>query len=310
VDVRACGGESNRWAVILAGGSGTRLLSLTRHLTGDDRPKQFCALAGNRTLLEQTQRRVAQVVAERNTLLLLTQAHERYFRDAVRDVPLRNLLIQPSNRGTAIAIAWSLIRLHSIAPNATVSFYPSDHHFKQDNEFAAATEQAYVHADVYGDRVVLMGMAPESPEQSYGWIEPGLKLRHGAHGSLFEVKRFWEKPTRELAIGLMAAGCLWNSFVMVGRVRAFLKMIRLAIPELIAAFESSPRRRIDAIYDQLPEWNFSSDVLSARPKDLAVLPAHGLGWTDLGEPHRVIAACRGRIPEGSLREYGGRISVR
>src|SRR5258708_25791269 len=69
---------SSRWGVILAGGEGTRLLSLTRKITGDDRPKQFCALTGVETLLEQTQRRESQVVAERHALLILTKTHERF----------------------------------------------------------------------------------------------------------------------------------------------------------------------------------------------------------------------------------------
>src|SRR5882762_4161328 len=90
VDVPDSHGPS-RWGVILAGGEGTRLLSLTRKITGDDRPKQFCALTGVETLLEQTRRRVSQVVAERHALLVLTKTHERFYKDQLRDVPARNL---------------------------------------------------------------------------------------------------------------------------------------------------------------------------------------------------------------------------
>src|SRR5713226_4576409 len=71
--------ESHRWGVILAGGDGKRLLPLTRRITGDDRPKQFCALTGGETLLKQTRRRVAQIIPEPQTLLILTRTHERYY---------------------------------------------------------------------------------------------------------------------------------------------------------------------------------------------------------------------------------------
>src|SRR5438094_2997112 len=104
-------GSSRRWGVILAGGDGTRLLPLTRRITGDDRPKQFCALTGGETLLDQTRRRVARVIPEKHTLLVMTRIHERYFTDQVTDIPAARLLIQPYNHGTAPAIAYSLTRL-------------------------------------------------------------------------------------------------------------------------------------------------------------------------------------------------------
>jgi mannose-1-phosphate guanylyltransferase len=88
-------------AIVLAGGDGTRLRALTRPLTGDDRPKQFCALLGEETLLAQTRRRAARLVAPERTLLSVTRTHEPYYRSALADVPRRNVVAQPRNRGTA-----------------------------------------------------------------------------------------------------------------------------------------------------------------------------------------------------------------
>lgn len=195
-----------RWGVILAGGDGKRLLPLTRQITGDDRPKQFCALTGGETLLEQTRRRISQVVPEQDMLLVLTRTHERFYADQLPGVPTSNLLVQPSNHGTAPAIVYSLIRLNAVAPDAVVGFFPSDHHFENDEAFAVAVNQAFEHGELYGECVLLLGIPPDSPEEAYGWIEPAARLYRVAVGSSFAVRRFWEKPSRGTAIRLMDEG--------------------------------------------------------------------------------------------------------
>src|SRR2546427_8785411 len=93
------GSDSHRWGLILAGGDGKRLLPLTRRIAGDDRPKQFCAILGNETLLRQTQRRISQLVWPWRTLLVLTCTHESFYTDEVARIPSSRLLIQPSNQG-------------------------------------------------------------------------------------------------------------------------------------------------------------------------------------------------------------------
>ena len=115
-----------------------------------------------------------------------------------------------------------------------------------------------------------------------------------------EVSRFWEKPSRQIASHLMRRGCLWNSFVMFGTVDAFINMIRHALPNLLACFESTcattdsvmNEKGLRDLYLKVPVTNFSDEVLVARPSDLAVIRARGLGWSDLGEPERVFSMLR------------------
>jgi mannose-1-phosphate guanylyltransferase len=284
---------SRRWGIILAGGDGKRLLPLTRQITGDDRPKQFCALTGGETLLDQTLRRVSRVVGDERTLVVLTRTHERFFAGQLAGFAPERLLIQPHNHGTAPAIAYSLTHLHRIDPDAVVSFFPSDHHFANAEAFAIHVDLAFAEAEQHPERVILLGVAPDSPEEAYGWIEPGDSLA----SQVFEVRRFREKPTRRVAVRLMRGGSLWNSFVMVGRVSAFLELIRRTLPDLLRSFESmwaavTPGMEANALrklYARIPATNFSDEVLSVRPSDLAVLPARGLGWSDLGEPRRAMS---------------------
>ena len=98
------GAGSDRWAMILAGGDGMRLRSLTRRITGDERPKQFCPVIGGRTLLEQTWRRTGQVVPPERTLLVFTRRHERFYQPLVSELKARHVVAQPENRGTAAGI--------------------------------------------------------------------------------------------------------------------------------------------------------------------------------------------------------------
>jgi len=292
--------DSHCWGVILAGGDGKRLLPLTRRITGDDRPKQFCALSGGETLLKQTRQRVGRMIPEPQTLLLMTRAHERYYTDEVTGVLLSCLLIQPHNHGTAPAIAYSLTRLRQMDPRGLVAFFPSDHHFAGDEALIIYIDFGFAQANLHPERVILLGIEPEAPECAYGWIEPGAPLADSSGNFISDVSRSWEKPSRRIASHLMRRGCLWNSFVMVGAVGAFIKMIRHTLPNLLACFESmwatmTPRTEDEALRDlylKVPATNFSDEVLSARPSDLAVIRARGLGWSDLGEPERVFSMLR------------------
>ena len=292
--------DPRRWGVILAGGDGKRLLPLTRKITGDDRPKQFCALTGGETLLKQTQRRVGRMILGQQTFLVMTRTHERFYSGQVAGVPSSCLLIQPHNHGTAPAIVYSLTRLWQMDPHGLVAFFPSDHHFANDEAFVTHIDFAFARAKSHPKCVILLGVEPDAPEEAYGWIEPGTPLASESGNVISEVNRFWEKPSRRIASRLMRRGCLWNSFVMIGAVGAFIDMIRHALPNLLACFESmwattTPGMEDEALRDlylKVPATNFSDEVLSGRPSDLVVIRARGLGWSDLGEPRRVLSMLR------------------
>jgi mannose-1-phosphate guanylyltransferase len=188
--------RSERWAVILAGGDGTRLQAMTRSITGDDRPKQFVPVIGGSTLLEQTRRRVGLSVLPGHTLFVVTEKHQRFYRSVADGVSPNLLLEQPANKGTAPAILYALMRVAAKAPKAIVALFPSDHYFADDEAFMSHVDAAFDAVQARPTMITLLGITPSSPETEYGWIEPWhdaavdhsresllgkARLRHGPH---------------------------------------------------------------------------------------------------------------------------------
>ena len=282
----------HRWAVILAGGDGKRLLPLTRRLSGDERPKQYCNILGGETLLDQTLHRVARIVNPDRTFSVVTKAHETFYSKYEG-----RLLVQPSNRGTGPAIVYSLMRLREMDPSAVVGIFPSDHHFADDDAFVNCVGQAFESAELHSDAVILLGVVPKQPESEYGWIELGEPRRSCGPGLIFGVRQFWEKPSRALATDLMLRGCLWNSFIMVGHVGAFLSLVQQASPFLFESVQSiaptfftkHEQESVLDLYLSMPSGNFSTEILSAGPAHLAVLCGSDLEWADVGDVDRALS---------------------
>ncbi len=230
-------------------------------------------------------RRAARSLDPERTLFVVTRAHERYYSDELADVRPRQVLIQPDNKGTAPAILLSLLHLRSLDPGASVVFLPSDHHYADEYGFLAAVHRAFEVAEERARRPILLGASPTHPETGYGWIEPGPLVETAARTRLFRVMRFWEKPSPPAARMLLNLGCLWNTFVMVGRVSAFLDMLQTATPHLYDKFErheTAPGHfDSERLYETLDPVDFSRDVLARSPVELAVMNTGPVGWSDL-----------------------------
>ena len=288
--------RGRRWGVILAGGDGVRLQPLTQLICGDDRPKQFCPLFGERTLLGQTLQRSEQTIPREQLLVSLSGHHRKWYSQEAGLRPSQRV-VQPANKGTAPPILHSLLSLAQLDAQALVAILPCDHHYSDEQSFASALEYAFETVAERTDSVVLLGAKPDYPEVEYGWIELGSPL--GREGSeLFRVRRFQEKPAIEVARRLFEQGSVWNTFVMVGHVRAFLQMVQTALPSLLNVLASArmwtgqEMQIEDSLYESVPSVCFSRRVLSAETEQLVVLRLNEVGWSDLGDPGRAFLAAR------------------
>jgi len=297
---RAAAPDGEARLIILAGGDGVRLRSVTRALEGDDRPKQFATLVGKEPLLVQTVRRASLIAPADRTVIVLTRGHETWYREILPAGDSSGQAIQPENRGTATGVLFALLRIAALTTEAPVVILPSDHWVSSDPVFMLHAQIAVEFVEKNPGAVVLLGVPPKRAETEYGWIEPGRPIS-GARGGLARVVRFVEKPSPDAARDLYASGrSLWSTSVVVARVEELLVRFAIAQPDLVDAFlenwsslgSPSEAAALETLYRKLPIVDFSRDVLQSRPADLSVLAVQGVDWEDLGHPRGIIEARR------------------
>jgi len=284
------------WAVVLAGGEGVRLRPLTRHLYGEDRPKQFAALLGDRSLLRQTLDRAARLVAPDRTVVVTMDHHARYVAADVGPAGRAPwILAQPADRGTAAAV---LLAAHFILAHdaeAVLALFPSDHLIVEEAAFIAHLGAVTSFVAGHPDWTVLLGAPPTEAEPEYGWVERGETVGATLEGPIWRVRRFQEKPSPAEAQRLLALGALWNTFVLVAGAAAVVEAGRDCVPSLhdrlrqAVTFAGAEHERwaLRQAYALAPTASFSSAVLEAWPFPLGVSELRGITWCDLGSVERL-----------------------
>ena len=292
--------RSQLWGVVLAGGEGMRLRTLARRICGDDRPKQYVPLLENRTLLRQTLDRVAIGIPPDRTTVITLRSHTGYFVQLSGGFRPPHVLVQPADRGTAAAI---LLAAHWVAEQdagAILAVFPSDHFVLGEATFMAHIARIAAWVAEHPARLVLLGAQATVPEVEYGWIELGQPLSAQEDRRIWEVRRFWEKPSEETARICLGAGCLWNTFVLVGKAAAFLRIGERAVPAVsdrLARLTPFLGTEDEAwathqAYALMPKVNFSEAVLEPCAACLAVADLPRVTWSDLGSPRRVFDILR------------------
>lgn len=267
------------WAVVLAGGVGSRFWPLST----PDRPKQLLSLVNEAPLLANTLERLAPLVPAARTLILTNASIRAAVAHAAPGVPAANVLAEPRPAGTAAALAWAALQiaarpaLDGGGPAAVMLCVHADWAVGDAPAFRAALGDAAAAARTYRS-LVTVGVVPTRPDPGFGYICPAAEIAPG----LSRVERFVEKPDRARAERMCADGYLWNSGIFAWRVDDFLGEVRALTPEVAPALDVDPRADGGAAFFAAVRSAISVDVgVLERSARVLVLPGR-FGWDDVG----------------------------
>jgi mannose-1-phosphate guanylyltransferase len=267
------------YAVIMAGGAGTRLWPAARR----ERPKQLQQLIFERPLIAETVCRLADRYPIDRILIVTAARYTDAIRDAVPELPPENILSEPFGRNTAAAIALAAFPIAREDRDAIFAVFPADHIILKPDALFQALDIAEELAGQH--RVVDIGVPPSHPETGYGYIELGERIADRDGVEAFAVRRFVEKPDRETAEGYLAAGnYIWNSGMFVWRAGAFLDALREYLPEthdrLAPAVAAGEDALTDA-YEHIPDISVDYGIME-KVSDVVAVPVD-FGWRDIGD---------------------------
>ena len=297
------------WSVVLAGGEGSRLRTLTTTREGLVIPKQYCSINRSSCLLQDALKRAATVAMPSHVCTVVADQHRRWWTSAIAGLNESNVFVQNRNRGTAYGILLALLKLEMRNPSAIVTFLPADHYFRDEEAITRVLRIAGNLASANTHATYLLGADPERADPELGYILPAEKVLDKPA----EIVGFTEKPTTDHARELLSVGALWNLSILVGSLGALLELFEEDYAERLGQMREAlncrvagDRQSLDTFYGAIAPSDFSHDVLEVQATRLQVLRVPNCGWTDLGTPQRVEATVRSMGVNGdSVRPHIG-----
>lgn len=276
--------SEHTYAVIMAGGGGTRLWPVSRK----EKPKQLLPLIGQETLFQGTVQRLENLFPPERILVVTVEEQAREMRLQAPEIPAENYIIEPAPRGTASVVGLAAAVLHKRDARAAMAVLPSDHFIRNRDLFHYLLKAAFDVAE--NGYLVTLGISPSQPSTAYGYIQQGEPLAGEYKYPTYKVKRFIEKPNEQAAQQLLRTGDhSWNSGMFIWRADTILSEINRQMPTLGGALKNISSAwgtsQQDAVLNE--HWHDlkveTVDYgIMEKAEQVAVLPAGGLGWSDVG----------------------------
>lgn len=274
----------NLYAVIMAGGSGTRLWPLSRQ----NRPKQAIELVDNRTMFQHAVDRLEGLLPLERVLVVTARDHVAALAPQVPDMPRENFIVEPMGRGTAGAIGLAAVYLKQRDPDAVMAVLTADHYIRDVSRFRAVLFAA---AQVARQgHIVTLGIEPSFPSTGFGYIRRREQMGVVDGFTAYGVDAFVEKPDADRAVEFLATGLYsWNSGMFIWQVRRVMAEFERQMPDLYANLQTveaalgtpDEAEVLAEVWPQVRKETIDYGVME-RADDVVVIPVD-IGWTDIGD---------------------------
>ncbi|MBN2539816.1 MAG: mannose-1-phosphate guanylyltransferase [Deltaproteobacteria bacterium] len=272
------------YAVIMAGGKGTRFWPLSR----EKKPKHLLNITGKKTIIQYTVDRVTPLVEKDNILIVTGASHCDEIREQLPELPAENILIEPVGRNTAPCIGLAAIHIRKRDPDAVMFVLPSDHLITNAEGFLASLTTAREMAK-REPCLVTIGIKPRWPETGYGYMERGTVADTIGETKIYAVRSFREKPDQATAEAFFRdGGFFWNSGMFIWKASTILDNIKKLIPDLyegLLTIEDSIGTKheeeiLSEVYRNIKPVSIDYGVMEKAP---GVCMVEGdFGWNDIG----------------------------
>ena len=267
--------ERAKFAVIMAGGVGSRFWPLSRN----QKPKQFLDILGTgKSLLQMTFDRLCKITSPE---CILVVTHKDYFALVQTQLPLileKNILTEPDRKNTAPCVLYAAHVIHEISPEADILIAPADHLILNEDQFIKDVNEGFSFLKK-NNSILTMGIQASRPDTGYGYIQ----LVEGGliSDEIYPVKRFVEKPDHNTALQYLNDGnYVWNSGMFLWNTQTILQAFEKYAPSMVAHFTPFDRTKIEEVYTQCE--SISIDYAIMEKSDQVYVKSVDFGWSDLG----------------------------